>query len=119
MYRAATRELDDPAATPAVEDYAAKTISDGLTTDTSGRIYVSDPEHSAIVAIEPDRRLVTLAKDARLRWPDGFSFGPDGWLYVTCSALHHVLFVSASTRESHAPYQIYRLRPGAEASPGQ
>ena len=40
--------------------------------------------------------------------------GPDGWLYVTCSALQDVLFRSAAARREHAPYQIYRFKPGRE-----
>src|SRR5262249_47195093 len=59
--------------------YAKKTISDGATSDDDGRIYLTDPEHSAVVTVEPDRTLRTLVKDPRLRWPDGMSFGPDGW----------------------------------------
>ena len=76
-------------------------------------------EHSAILELRPDRSLVTLLKDARLRWPDGFSFGPDGWLYVTCSALQHVLL-----RSSSDPRRTRRIRssassPAAAGVPGQ
>jgi hypothetical protein len=59
-----------------------------------------------------------VVKDPMLRWPDGLSFGPDGWLYLTCSSLQHVLFVSGATMRAHAPYQIYRFRPGATAPAG-
>jgi hypothetical protein len=31
---------------------------------------------------------------------------------VTCSALQHVLFPSAAHIREHAPYQIYRFKPG-------
>ena len=78
----------------AVEDFARKTISDGLSTDDAGNVYVTDPEHSAIHRIAPDGALRTLVRDPRLRWPDGLSFGPGGWLYVSCSDLHQVLFVA-------------------------
>ena len=54
----------------------------------------------------------------RLRWPDGFSFGPDGWLYVTCSSLHEVIGRSGAHVRSRAPYQIFRFRPGKEGIPG-
>jgi sugar lactone lactonase YvrE len=123
MYRVATRDLRDPRLPPdalarKVEDWAPKTLSDGLSSDDAGRVYVTDPEHSAVLAIEPDRRLRTLVKDPRLRWPDGLSFGPDGWLWVTCSALQDVLFRSASARREHAPYHIWRFQPGATATPG-
>jgi hypothetical protein len=71
-----------------------------------------------VLALGSDRRLRTLVKDERLRWPDGFSFGPDGWLYVTCSALQHVLFVGRDQVRKHAPYQIFRFRPGPPGVPG-
>jgi hypothetical protein len=96
LYRIRTRDLDEPSLSPEalaarVERFAPKTMSDGITTDRSGGIYLSDPENSAILRLAPDATLTTLVKDPVLRWPDGFSFGPGGWLYVTCSALHHVI----------------------------
>ncbi|RMF20285.1 MAG: hypothetical protein D6760_11910 [Deltaproteobacteria bacterium] len=123
LYRVATSDLLDADAgdedlSARVEEFAGKTLSDGLTTDNDGNIYLSDMEHSAIVLLGQDRWLTTLVKDRRLRWPDGFSFGPDGYLYVTCSALHHVLFVSKRHMREHAPYQIFRFRPGHTAAPG-
>ena len=125
LYRVATRDLRDQKLAPEalarkVEDFAPKTISDGLSSDDAGRIYLTDPEHAAIVAVEPDgKKLRTIVKDPRLRWPDGLSFGPDGWLWLTCSALEDVLFRPSSARKAHAPYQIWRFQPGATATPGQ
>jgi sugar lactone lactonase YvrE len=124
LYRVRTADLNDTSLSPEalgarVEAYAPKPISDGASSDDQGRIYLTDPEHSAVLAIEPDRRLRTLVKDPKLRWPDGLSFGPDGWLYVTCSALQDVLFRSAASREAHKPYQIYRFKPGGTAAPGE
>jgi sugar lactone lactonase YvrE len=123
MYRIATRYLNDRTMRPAelaakVEDFGPKTLSDGLTMDVENNIYISDMEHSAILTLGPDRKLKTLLKDPRLRWPDGFSFGPDGWLYITCSSLHHVLFKSATRMRANAPYQIFRFKPGPTGFPG-
>jgi sugar lactone lactonase YvrE len=124
MYRIGANDLNDPTLAPdalgaRVEDFGPKTLSDGLTTDGAGNVYITDPEHSAIVTLGPDRKLRTVVKDSRLRWPDGLSFGPDGWLYVTCSALEDVLFRSAAAVPEHAPYQIYRFQPGLQGEAGQ
>ena len=73
----------------------------------------------AIHRIGPDRKLVTLVESPRIRWPDGMSFGPDGWLYFTCSSLQDVIFQPASHVQASAPYQIFRFRPGATSVPGQ
>lgn len=101
-----------------VEMFAEKSMSDGITTDIDGNIYISDMENSAVHIIGQDRKLKTLLKDPVFRWPDGFSFGPDGWLYFTCSSLMDVIGQSDSHVESHAPYQIYRFKPGSKGIPG-
>ncbi len=118
IYRIETRDLNDEALSAdalgaKVEIWGRKTLSDGITMDVEDDIYLSDMEHSAIVKLRPDHTLVTLLKDERLRWPDGFSFGPDGWLYVTCSALHQVILRSPSEIRGRAPYQIFRFKPGS------
>jgi len=123
LYRVRTRDLNDAALSPAdlsarVENFAAKTLSDGITMDVDDNIYLSDMEHSAVVRLGQDRRLTTLLKTSRLRWPDGFSFGPAPWLYVTCSSLQNVLFIDRSELRSHAPYQIFRFNPGVSGIPG-
>jgi sugar lactone lactonase YvrE len=123
LYRVRTADLTDgslPAQTLAtrVEDYGPKSLSDGLGIDDEDTVYITDPEHSAILTLDRGHQLRTLVKDPRLRWPDGMSFGPDGWLYVTCSALHHVMFRRTSEIKAHAPYQIFRLKPGPPGTAG-
>lgn len=123
MFRVPTAALDDASLSPEalaaqVEDYGPKTISDGLSSDDAGNVYLTDPEHSAVLTLGPDRKLTTLVKDPKLRWPDGLSFGPDGWLYLTCSSLQHVLFVPPGHQAAHAPYHVFRFKPGPTAPPG-
>lgn len=123
FYRLPTALLRQPDVTDEMLEAALvkvgpKTMSDGITLDDEGRIYISDPEHSAILRMSSDGNMETLFTDDRLRWPDGFSFGPDGWVYVTCSALHQVIGLPASSLADNAPYQIWRFPSGSTAIAG-
>lgn len=125
LYRIRSADLRNPALgaeqlAGQVETLAPKTMSDGITSDDQGRIYLSDLERSAVVRYTPETgAMETLIKTDTLRWPDGFSFGPDGWLYVTGSALHQVIGLPPSSVAAHAPYPVFRFQPpGATAAPG-
>lgn len=124
LYRIRTGDLLDPALTAAeladkVEIFAPKTMTDGISTDRRGNIYLTDLEHSAITVLWQDRTLGTLVQSEALRWPDGLSFGPGGWLYISCSALHEVLGRLPSQIEDAAPYQVYRIRVGVPGVAGR
>ncbi|MGB0955173.1 MAG: L-dopachrome tautomerase-related protein [Panacagrimonas sp.] len=124
LYRLRLSDLLDPsmqatALAGRVQSYAAKTMSAGISTDDQGRIYLTDFEHSAITMLSSDRALETLIQDAtQLRWPNGLSFGPDGDLYVTASALHQVLGRSDDHIRAKAPFAVLRLKAPGRAHPG-
>lgn len=113
------RQLSTRQLAERVEAYADKPLSDGMTIDDAGTLYVTDVEHRGIATIGPDRALRTLVKDERIRWADGLSWGPDGWLYLSDSAIQDQLFKSQGFIRDHAPYFLWRLKPGAVGRPGQ
>jgi len=124
LYRVPLRELRDaklPAAQLArrVEAYSAKPLSDGLSTDVQGNVYITDVEHNAIFVVGENREPRTLLRSPRLRWPDALSFGPDGWLYIADSALQEVVLQPQEHIQANAPYRVFRFRPGTEGIPGQ
>lgn len=85
-------------------------VCDGMTTDVAGNIFLTAFSESSIVVLETDTKKAvqfsTLVQSTNLlRWPDGFSFGPDG-LYVTNSALH--LKFSGSLKNA-GPFNIIHI----------
>lgn len=124
MYRAPTRLLNDFTADEqtieaALEAVGTKPLNDGLSTDDEGNVFITDVEHQAVVKLTPDGRLETLIKDQRIRWADGLSFGPDGWLYLADSAIPHLVLRSASYIAGQSPFYIWRFKPGSKAAAGQ
>jgi len=124
LYRVQLRDLRNaglPAAQLAkrVEAYSRKPLSDGLSTDIDGNVYVTDVEHNAVFTVGTDRELQTLLRSPRIRWPDALSFGPDGWLYVADSALADVILQPQEHIRTNGPYRIFRFRLGTEGVPGQ
>ena len=102
-----------------IEKVSPKPLSDGLSVDVEGNVYLTDIEHSAIFVVGPDRELRTLLRSDDIRWPDALSFGPDGWLYIADSALSEVILRPQDHIRSQAPYKIFRFKPGIEGTPGQ
>jgi len=124
MFRVRTSDLRDTslsadALAARVEDFGPKPQSDGLSTDLAGNLYVTDVEHSAVSLLGQDRTLHTLVRDPRIRWPDGLSYGPDGWLYLSDSALQDLVFQSPEHVRASAPFHLFRFRPGSPGIPGQ
>ena len=101
-----------------IERYSEKPLSDGLSIDTAGNVYVTDIEHGAIFRVADDLEPRTLLGSKQIRWPDALSFGPDGWLYVADSALYDVILQSRNHIRDQGPYKIFRFQAGVEGTPG-
>ena len=102
-----------------VERFSDKPLSDGLSIDVEGNVYITDIEHGSIFVVGPDKDLKTLIQSRDMRWPDALSFGPDGYLYVADSALLELILKSREHIDAQGPYRIFRFKPGVDGVPGQ
>ena len=88
MYRILTEALQKASQDPSLakaEKFADTEPTDGLWIDDGNRIYLSTIQDDGIKILEPDGKVTPLLQDSRLRWPDTFSQGPDGTMYITAS----------------------------------
>ncbi len=123
LFRARIEDLMDPAIpeiqlSNMIERFSEKPLSDGFSSDLNGNIYITDVEHGSVFVVGEDRDLKTLIRSQKIRWADGLSFGPDGWLYLADSAIPELVLKSKEHIRSRGPYYIYRFRPGFPGTPG-
>jgi sugar lactone lactonase YvrE len=116
MYRVRTDVLRDPQASStavgaAVERYASTFPVDGLWIDAQDRIYLSDITHTAVSRLLPDRTIEQLIVDRRLQWPDTFTQGPDGAIYVTASYINESATYNRGKSVRTRPYGVYKFTP--------
>jgi len=67
-----------------VKTVAQTHVADGLWMSKAGTLYLTSPVNNGITRLVGDH-VEPVLTDARLRWPDTFSEGPDGRIYVTAS----------------------------------
>jgi len=124
MFRIRTRDLRDTTIieemlVERIETVGRKPLNDGLSIDDVGNVFITDVEHGAVVAMNPEGDLRTIVKDDRIRWADGLSFGPDGWLYLADSAIPHLALQNQEQIAAQAPYYVWRFKPGTTGPAGQ
>ena len=116
LYRVPTHDLRDTNLSPAelenkVDDLGANfTTSDGMIFDKKGYLYLSDAEHNAIARVTPAMKLEMVLHDPRLIWPDTFAWGPDGFLYVSCSQIPTMAWCNGGKTTRTTPYTVYQLK---------
>jgi hypothetical protein len=124
LFRACTSDLNNTALSreqlsSRVEVYAQKSQCDGLSMDVEDNVYVTSIEDGAINVIGKDRQQKTLIKHPKMRWPDGLSFGGDGYLYIADSDIPDVMMKSKAHIAASAPFYIFRFKPLASGIAGQ
>ncbi|KQQ96980.1 L-dopachrome tautomerase-related protein [Massilia sp. Leaf139] len=118
LYRIATEQLRGAGmrgedVSGAVEPYGLNGVNDGLLIARgTNRMLLTSVENDAIRMRDLDggaeAPLRTLVQDKRLRWPDTFSQGPDGTVYVTTSHIQDAAFFKPDAPAA-LPTELWKL----------
>jgi len=97
-----------------VEHYGSNGVNDGLLIARgTDDMYLSSVQDNAIkvrkLAEGPQAEARVVVQDERLRWPDTFSQGPDGAIYVTTSHIQDSAFFKPDAPPA-LPTQLWKLR---------
>jgi len=84
--------------------------SDGLESDSEGRVYLSDYEHNAIRRRNQDGQIETLIHDPRVLWPDTLSLAADGYLYFTANQIERQGVFHNGQDSRQKPYVLFRVK---------
>jgi len=100
-----------------VEPYGKNGVNDGLLiAKGTDDMYLTSVQDNAIkvrnLAQGPSAAIRTVVQDERLRWPDTFSQGPDGTIYVTTSHIQDSAFFKPDAPAA-LPTQLWKLKFGA------
>ena len=113
------REIDAEALAAKVERYGRKPISDGISIDRKGTVYITDLANNAIGVIDQSREYRIYLTDERLSWPDALSFGLDERLYTVSNQLHRSAPLNAGELTAKPPFYIFSLTALADGVSGR
>lgn len=95
-----------------VEFYAYKPNNGGLSIDIENNIYLTEVGEKRIGVIPADtRQYRPYSQDLRMIWPDGISYGNDGYLYTGAAQLPLSAPLNNGKASNAPPYYIFRLKP--------
>jgi sugar lactone lactonase YvrE len=111
VYRVKTSALRHGDAGDEVEKVADAFPTDGFWMDADDTLYLSNINESAIYRLPKNGKLEKLLSDKRLVWPDTFSEGPDGSIYITASHINDSPKYNHGKSTRTMPYAVFRFRP--------
>ena len=116
MYRIKTSVLRNADASPSTVEAAVEKVAktfpvDGMWMDEKGRLFLSGLTQNAVMQLMPDGQAKTVAKDPRLQWPDTFTEGPDGSIYISASHINESPTFNKGISVRKTPYGVFKLRP--------
>jgi sugar lactone lactonase YvrE len=103
-----------------IERYGNRPVCDGITIDDSGNVYITDLTNYAVGVVDVSGEYRILYQDEKLlSWPDGMSFGPDGYIYVVANQLHLSPPFNRGKDLSRPPFYLLRFPALAPGSVGR
>lgn len=104
------RASNDESVAKGVLDLGEKGASDGLESDSAGRVYAGDYEHNSIRQRQLNGEWKTIVHDPRVLWPDTMSVAADGYLYFTANQLHRQSGFHEGVDFREKPYTLFRVK---------
>ena len=75
----------------AIKTVAHTQVTDGLWMSKAGTLYLTSPTDYSVKRLDGNT-VASVLTDRRLRWPDTFSEGPDGTIYLTASHIQDTVW---------------------------
>jgi hypothetical protein len=74
-------------------------------------LYLSDVTHNAVARLVPGGQIERVVEDPRLQWPDTFTEGPDGSIYISASHINEGPNFNNGKSVRKTPYGVFKFRP--------
>ena len=108
-----SRDVSEEERGAAVQTVAQTHVADGLWMSKAGVLYLTSPSDFSIKRLSGDTPQTVLT-DKRLRWPDTFSEGPDGTIYVTASHIQDTVWFKPDAPPSITT-QLFSFAPSTDS----
>jgi sugar lactone lactonase YvrE len=95
----------------AVENLGRTFPTDGFWMDAKGNLYLSDLNNNAVSRRSPDGKIERIISDPRLQWPDTFSEGPDGAIFISASHINEAPSFNKGITTRKQPYAVFKFNP--------
>ena len=99
--------------------YGDKPISDGITIDNAGNVYITSITDNSVGIVNPNGQYQQLYQSEKLSWADGFAVGPNNQIYVTVNELHRSPVLNDGKNTTKGQFAIYRFDALSQATIGR
>ncbi len=102
-------DVSEATARPQCKTVAQTEVADGLWMSKAGVLYLTSPSDYSVKRLAGGK-VETVLTDKRLRWPDTFSEGPDGTIYLTASHIQDTTWFKP-TAPASIKTQLFSFKP--------